>query len=70
MGLRSRKLTTVTSAAANGTGLPIDLRGEPLVLSLSACIAAASAEPYRRLPLAGKKAFIAGVADDQVSCCQ
>lgn len=39
MGLRSRKLTTVTSAAANGTGLPIDLRG--------------------------KKAFIAGVADDQ-----
>ena len=24
----ARKLTTVTKAAANGTGLPIDLRGE------------------------------------------
>jgi hypothetical protein len=27
MGVRSRKMTTVT-AAVNGTGLPIDLRGE------------------------------------------
>jgi hypothetical protein len=28
-GLRSRRMATAVQAASNGTGLPIDLRGEP-----------------------------------------